>query len=926
MLTAMPVSIVGRDAELAVIQAFLDRREAGPRALVLEGEAGIGKSTVWLAGVAAARERSLRVLTSRPAEAERTLAHVVLGDLFGDVEPEALAALPVPRRRAFEAALLREEADPFLGPRALGVAIQTLVSLLTADRPLLLAIDDDQWADASSMAALEFALRRLDGLPVVCLLSRRIDGGATTTLEEALDPMTVQRLVVGPLSLGATQLLLRQRLGIVLARPSVLRIHEASGGNPFYALELAGAQAAAPDRDATTLVPVPRTLERLVEARLGALDTQTRQALLLIAAHGRYPAELLRAMEVAPVAVDQARRANVIETSEGLVRFTHPLLASAVYQGATDADRRAAHRRLATVVVDPIHRGRHVALGADKSDADLSAFLERAASVARDRAMPISAAELWQHALRLTPPEDLADRHRRTMATARGLAAAGEGQRARAIAADLAASSPAGPRRAEALVLRSELEPPGIAVDLLRDALAEAAGVPRLLAEIHGGLASAGKFSFTKPRAWAERHARASLRLAERLDDDALRARALSILALLRFDRRDPHALELAERAYGLATTVGDPQLVLGAARSIGHLLTWIGRTDQARDWLERQLAAWGDRDEEMRSDVLWYLALVELWAGRWDVASEYAEQSREISVQYGQELPVDSLPAALIALHRGQLERARELARHAISIATGQEPEPHTAILAMADLWSGDPTSALPAFIRAERRAASRGLEDPSMRAWRAEYIEALLQLGRTDDAARLIAEWETAAKPLGRERVLAQALRCRGLLAAALGDLSAAIDLFEAAVERHAAAGDPFGRARALLALGATRRRMRQKRLARGALEDALAGFETLGADGWAATTRAELARIGGRQRLEGLSPSELSVATLVVAGRTNREIASALFLGERTVGGHLTRIYAKLGVRSRTELARKLPQLRPNSSDDAGKVEGF
>ena len=905
----MADEIVGRDTESSVVDAFIERSANGLTALVLEGEPGIGKSTLWMSGVAAARERSLLVLTSRPAEAERTLANVVLGDLFAGVEPEALAALPAPRRRAFEAALLREEPDAPIDPLALGVAIVTLLSRLADGGPILLAIDDDHWADASSLATLGFALRRLEPVPVLLLLSRRIDSAPTRALEEAAEPAEVQRLRVGALSLGAIQLLIRQRLEITLARPAALRIHEVSGGNPFYALQLAAAQAPGSARDATTPLVVPRSLERLVDARLRALDDDARQALLLFAAHGRFPVEQLGTLEVAPEAVDRARSAGVVETAEDVLHFTHPLLASAVYQSATQEDRRAAHRRLASVVADPIHRGRHLALGADEPDADLSAALESAASVASDRALPISAAELAQHALRLTPPDAVADRHRRTIATARAHAAAGDGPRARAIAADLAAWAPAGWPRAEALVLRAEVEPPDVGIGLLREALLEASGVPELQAAIHAGLADAGKFSFTKPRAWAERHARASLRLADRLDDDALRAKALAILALLRFDRRDPHALDLAQRAYGLALAVGDTPLILLAARSVGHLLTWIGRADEARDWLEHQLAAWGDRDEQMRSDVLWYLALVELWAGRWTVASEHAEQSLEISVQYGLELPANNLPRALIALHRGQLDLARGLARHSMAMATGQELESLVAVLAIADLWSGDPMAALAGFIRAEHLADLRGMDDPSMREWRAEYIEALLQLGRTDDAASVIADWGAAARPLGRERVLAQVLRCRGLLAAALGDLPAALDLLEQAVERHVVVGDPFGRARALLALGATRRRARQKRAARESLEAALAGFENLGAVSWAAAARAELARIGGRQRLEGLSPSELSVATLVAEGRTNREIAAALFLGERTVGGHLTRIYAKLGVRSRTELAQKL-----------------
>ena len=188
-------------------------------------------------------------------------------------------------------------------------------------------------------------------------------------------------------------------------------------------------------------------------------------------------------------------------------------------------------------------------------------------------------------------------------------------------------------------------------------------------------------------------------------------------------------------------------------------------------------------------------------------------------------------------------------------------------------------------------------------------DYVEALLELGRLDDAAALVDEWEADVSRMGHRWALAQTVRCRGLVAAAAGDVESALALLEEAVSQHEAAGDPLGRARALLALGVTRRRARQKRPAREAIEAALSGFESIGAAGWAETARAELGSIGGRTREEGLTPAERRVAALVAEGRTNREVAAALFLGERTVESHLTSVYAKLGVRSRTELARRL-----------------
>jgi len=917
----MTDEIIGRDAELSVVHAFLDRPGDGLRAMVLEGDAGIGKSTIWSGGVAAARERSFRVLSSRPAETEQTLANVVLGDLFGDVAPEILATLPAPRRRAFESALLREESELPVDARALGVAIVTLLPVLASGQPLVLAIDDDQWMDGSSAATLVFALRRSLRQPVLLLLSRRIAGVAGATLEDAIDPAGIDRLRVGPLSLGAIQVLLRHRLGTTLPRPTLLALHEVSGGNPFYALELARATSADRARDATLALAVPPSLGRLVGARLRALDAPTRRALLLIAAHGRFPVALLQAMEIPSDALDPARAGSVIETLGGVIRFTHPLLASTLYQGANGEARRTAHQRLAQFVEDPVDRGRHLALASSEPSEELASSLELAANTARHRGMPIAAAELAAHALRLTPPNAVDDRHRRALATARALFEAGEGGRARTMAADLAAEVPAGRRRAEILVLQADLEPPGMAVALLTEALTEASSAPEIEATIHARLADEGRY--TKGIAWAERHASASLRLAERLDDDVLRAAALSILASVRFDRGDRHALELAERAYRLAASLDDPLQVKSAGWSVGYVLLMSGMHERAREWLEGQLEAWRDRDEQVRSEVLWYLAPVEFRSGNWNLASDYAEQVREIGVQYGIELPQHHLMPAEIAMHRGQLAIARDHSRRALSLANGQLLPMHMSILATCDLWDGNLDAALANFARAEEMADGRGWTEPAMRLWRAEYAVALLQAGRIDEAAQLVAGWEKSATRLGRVRVLALALRCRGLIAAARGNLALANDLLERAVDQSFAASDPFLSARARLALGTVRLRARQKRTARETLEAAVAGFEALGAAGWAATTRAELARIGGRERIEGLSPSELRVAELVAKGRTNREIASTLFLGERTVASHLTHVYAKLGIRSRTELARHLLPRAERSAGDSSKV---
>ena len=183
-----------------------------------------------------------------------------------------------------------------------------------------------------------------------------------------------------------------------------------------------------------------------------------------------------------------------------------------------------------------------------------------------------------------------------------------------------------------------------------------------------------------------------------------------------------------------------------------------------------------------------------------------------------------------------------------------------------------------------------------------------ALLALDRPDDAERFLDGWEADARRLERDWVLAHVTRCRGLVAAARGDVSEAAALLERTVTQHETVADAFRRARALLALGVVRRRERQKRAARDAIGAALGEFERLGAATWVGKARAELGRIGERTREEGLTAAERRVAALVAEGRTNKEVAAALFCGQRTVETHLSHVYAKLGLRSRAELARR------------------
>lgn len=903
----MSAETVGRDEELSSLYAVLDRTALGPAALVLEGEVGIGKSTLWRAGVDAARARGFRILLSQPAEVERGLAHAGLGDLFENALESVLPQLSAPRRRALEVALLVEDAAHGSDPRTLGVAVRNALDILAAQARVVLAVDDLQWLDPSSTSALAFALRRMHEQPILLLLARRLGGGAEPSeLERAIEGDRVERLSIGPLSLGATHRLLQARLGRTFSRPTLLRIHEVSGGNPFYALELARVLSA--DVDPMEPLHVPATLEGLVRARLDGLPPATRHGLLLASALGRPSAALIADVGVTEDVLEPAFAAYVIERADETIRFTHPLLASVVYQSVPADERRRAHGLVAQIVDDPISRARHLALSTERPDAAIAAALDDAAALARTRGAPVAAAELGEHALRLTPSEARDDLHHRAVAATRAHLQAGEGTRARTIAVDLLARTPAGPSRAEALLLLAELENLDRSVALLHEALGEAAASPALRAVIHRRLADHGRM--TRGREWAQEHARASLELAESLDDDALRAGALSVLTALRFEMGDPEAPRLAERAYEAAVVVADEELLKDAGMELAYMLMWSAETSRARTMLESLHREWSERDELRSAEALWCLSMVELRAGRWSLAAEYAERSREVAAQYELEWPPNFFLIALVAAHRGELERARDAAERGGALAEKQGAllAGLVAVPGLVDFWSGDAPAAATFFAAAEQTANARGWREPNMRWWRADYVEALLELGRIDDAVGLLNAWEADAARVGRAWVLAQVARCRGLVAAAKADVENAQSLLEEAVAKHEAVGDPFGRARALLALGLVRRRARQKRAAREAIEAALAGFGELGAASWAASARAELGRVGGRTRVEGLTPAERRVADLVAQGRTNREVAAALFLGERTVASHLTHIYAKLGVRSRTELARR------------------
>jgi len=929
--------LLGRQAELAQIAAFLDAE--APAALVLEGEAGIGKTRVWEEGVRIAATAGCRVLAARVAGSEVQLSFAGLADLLDGVVDEALPGLPAPQRRALEAALLLAEAEGALpDARAVAAGLLSVLRLLSASDPLVVAVDDLQWLDSASAGALEFALRRLEAEPV-CLLGtvRGSPGGLLPLeLERVFADNRLLRIPLGPLSLGALHELLRARLGLNLGRPALVRVAGVCGGNPFFTLELGrelqrrGARPAAGEP-----LPVPRNLRQLVRDRIARLPARTRTFVLSAAALAHPTLEVLEAASGDAGAgedLERAVRAGVLEVEGERARFTHPLLAAATYSEASSSERRAVHSTLARVATDPEERARHLALAATGASEDIAAALEDAAAFARRRGAPDAAGELGEQAVRLTPVEHETDRHRRTLVAAEYCFLAGQTARARRLLDDLVALLPAGPARARSLLLLARIalvaEGSEAAVALGERALAEPIEDPALRAEAHVNLAG---FADVDNRRRAE-HAQRAIELIERenspdpaLFSSALVAYALGDYYLGRGLRRDAF-----ERAITLEQGSQRPRAAWTAGAVLGQLLKYTDDYEAARPRLEAAYRlAREEGDESSLPDLAAHLSELELWTGDWFAAERYARESLDVAERAEQGLvrAIALYCCALVDAHFGRVASARAYAEE--GLALGRERKDLWLegiclwVLGFLDLSLGDPEAVGRHLSRADEIAETIGLVEPGQWRFHPDRIEALIQLDALEQADALLDRYQSRACAVRRPHALAAADRCRGLHAAARGDLDCALDALAGSLERYERLPLPFERARTLLALGAAERRANHKRAAREALERALDSFERLGAPLWAAKARSELGRIGGRRSPAGgaLSETEAQIAALAAAGRTNAEIAAALFLSPKTVKWNLSKVYRKLGVRSRTELAGALAaQSEPASSGPA------
>jgi DNA-binding CsgD family transcriptional regulator len=916
---AEPPEPVGREQELDAIRAFVGGD--GATALVLAGEPGIGKTTLLRQAVAAASDAGASVLMASPAQMEAELAFSALGDLLGEALGELLPELPEPQANALEVALLRRAAGGrSVDAHTVSAGVLSTLRALAERTPVIVAVDDVQWLDRGSAAALAFAFRRLSGEPVRLVVSLRAE--SPSGLPEpvgSLPPERVAHLTVGSLDAAALHRMIRFHTGTALPRPVLERVHELTAGNPFYALQLARSLA---EHDPRASLPMPPSLEAVTQERLGQLQRPVRR-LLEPAALLRHPTVgMLEALSTEPERVgerlDRAVAAGVIEISSEQVRFAHPLLAEGMAAMIGPRRRRELHADLARLVADPEQRARHLVQAGPGPSSEIADAIEAGARAAAARGASAAAAELLELAAGLTPTGQDTDRWRRTIEAARACKPAGLPGRGRQLIEAALAELPSGMQRADALVTLARLSNDDFeAADrALEEALDEAAGDDERLSVIHRERAYGSSSHIGRDA--AARHADLAIAAAERAGEPAALIPALSFRAALEIwsGSPDPTYLDRAlegQRREDLPLTYTDsPALVLGLR------LMCADRLDEARELFHAEAAAAeGLGDDYTYSSLLVYLTELECRAANFQAAAAHASECWARSEQRGEQYQGGAAlwAKALADAHLGRVDDARAAAELGMALSTEIGEEVYRLLnrfaLGFLELSLGNAAEADAVLRLLPPRLVELGWDEPSVFPVWPNAIEALIGVGEHDVAARYLDMYRERALRCDCPWALATAARCQGQLLLAGGEPEAALEAFEQALEEHARTPGGFERCRTLLGLGSAQRRLRRVRDARETLGDALTGFEELGAPLWAKQARAELGRIGGRTRSrDELTPAEQRVAALVAEGRTNKEVAAALVVSVHTVEAALTQIYRKLDIRSRTELARRLP----------------
>ena len=903
-----PTTLVGRASELAEVGAFLTG-DRGIHCLVLSGDPGVGKTSVWEAALDLARTSGQHVSSTRCSPSEARLSFAGLGDLL-DGEDLARAPIPAPQRHALEVALGRAEAtNGPVEPLAIAAGFLGVLRARCRHAPVLLAVDDLQWLDEASAECLTFAVRRLGDLPVHVLGSR--PGGRPTAVEGELGLVGVGTLEVAGLRFGAVRELLSRRLGTPLPRRVLRHVFDTSGGNPLFAVELGRTLVEGGLPAAGAELPVPGPVEDLLGARAAHLAPGVRVAVLAVSLSAGLRRDELASV-VGDAAVEAAVAESVIVVDRSVVRSAHPLLSAIVRGQSTAAERRDLHLDLAGVVADPMLRVRHLAVAAVTPDAVLAAEVERCAQTAVERGDLPAAEELAVHALRLTPDDDAA-RADRVLAAARCHMMTGDVERASTLLTACLATLPPGRHRAMAHLLIGEGADVLDEEAHLRQAREEASDEPDLLALVLARQSIILTVNRVQRIADAEQLA---LRAAALVDPGAAPgtgldpriALALTWARTLRGESMDDVVTAASPGMRRYESSVDRPRAVALAFR---------GEIARARKLLEEL-----GRLEEERGEVQFALVLsiqrceLELRSGRVRDAAARLEELGDLHF-LAAPVALDARLRAVLAAVVGTPAEARASASVVLEdtgdrLQAGWDRLEATRALGLAALADDDAALAAHHLSAVWEHTRREGVDDPGAFPVAGDLVEALAGCGEWESAGSVADHLEAAARaqdhPWGR--VTAQ--RARATVA-----LSGGYDAGAAAALR-AAAGDltdlglEFDAARALLRLGALQRRHRKRADARRSLEAALDAFDGLGCTGWSGHARSELERVSGRRAGSGeLTPSERQVTDLVVAGRSNKEIAAALFVSVYTVEAHLSHAYAKLGVRSRTQLARRLEE---------------
>ena len=735
--------IVGRESEVGDVGRFLLGSEA--RALLLEGPAGVGKTTVWRAAIDAASRLEHTVLITRPLETETSASFSGLTDLLGGLFDAQGDALPAPQRDALGAALLRTSpGDATAG--AVSAGTLGLLRTTAQDGPVLVAVDDLQWLDPPTAAALRFALRRCDGDRVRLLATARTGVREVTVVDEGL-----RQLVVGPLGLDALARIVADELGHPLSRPALQRIERLAGGNAFIALELARAEAGAAPADG---VLRSDEISRLVGDRLGRLPAATQTAIATVAALARPRVDGI-AVAVGDLSVlDPAFEAGVLVEGGDEIRFSHPLLAEAAIRGLPPARRRGVHARLAELAEDAEERGRHLAAATLTPDDAVAAVVEEGAVAASGRGAPAAAAELLEEAVRLTPPSDLPDRDERLLRAGELHLQSGDAGRAIVLFRRALDGEPVGSLRARVLMAIATHEQTGsVAGSALAQEALDACGDDanarvRILLDIAVLHFVAG---YRITRAPVEE----ALDLLESVPDRDLRAWALCVLGQLdafshgggREAFREAMALETARPT----TAVYDrPAMWLGCA----HL--WADEFDAARALLsEMRATAEVNGDEVSLSGVDLHLTELECRAGDLDAARTYSEEAMA-TIEYEAEdrgLGATLYARSLAATHRGDAALARELATRGLAIAARFEDHvfalQHHSVLGFLELSLGHFSEAVAELADMPAELDQMGVGEPGVFLCHADLIEALIGVGTTPRRSRV---WRSGRHSAGR------------------------------------------------------------------------------------------------------------------------------------------------------------------------------